>query len=156
MILEHDFSRRKFLRYTLVGGAVVPFLPGVSVMNEAHGAVFNFPADPENPSEEERIHLPKITLPPVVEDGSQASIVVEMDHPMEDDDHIKSIQILNFEDPVVIKGTFYFTPVNGQVYVGTQIRLAGGETTTVWVIAECSKHGKWAASKSVKVAAGGC
>ncbi|SVB54944.1 uncharacterized protein METZ01_LOCUS207798, partial [marine metagenome] len=25
-----------------------------------------------------------------------------------------------------------------------------------WVIAECNKHGKWAASKKVTVAAGGC
>ena len=74
---------------------------------------------------------------------------------MEDDDYIKSIQIMNFTDPVVMKGTFYFTPANGEVYFGTQIRLAGGEGT-VWVVAECNKHGKWAVGKSVKVAAGGC
>ncbi len=159
MILEDGLTRRNFLRYATAGGLVavplLPFLPETSLINEAHGAAFRFAKDPENLTDEERIHIPKVTMPPVVEDGAQAPIVVEMDHPMEDDDYIKSIQIMNFTDPVVMKGTFYFTPANGEVYFGTQIRLAGGEGT-VWVVAECSKHGKWAASKSVKVAAGGC
>ena len=155
MILYDEVTRRKFLRAAAAGGTAATLLPGMSLFDEAQGAVFNFPADPENPTEEERIHLPKVTLPPVVEDGSQAPIVVELDHPMEEDHYIKSVQVLNFTDPVVIKGKFYFTPMNGQAYMGTQIRLAGGEDT-VWVVAECSKHGKWAVSKSVKVAAGGC
>jgi sulfur-oxidizing protein SoxY len=103
----------------------------------------------------ERIHLPKVTLPPVVEDGTQASIIVSLDHPMEEDHYIKSIQILNFADPVVIKGKFYMTPLNGEAFISTQIRLAGGEGT-VWVVAECNKHGKWAANRTVNVAAGGC
>ena len=106
-------------------------------------------------TEMERIHLPKVTMPPVVEDGTQASIIVSLDHPMEEDHYIKSIQILNFADPVVIKGKFYMTPTNGEAFISTQIRLAGGEGT-VWVVAECNKHGKWAANKTVSVAAGGC
>ncbi len=101
------------------------------------------------------MHLPKISLPPVVEDGSQASIVCSVDHPMDEDHYIKSIQIMNFADPVVIKGKFYLTPNNGEAYISTQIRLSGGEGT-VWVVSECNKHGKWASSKNVSVAAGGC
>lgn len=120
-----------------------------------YGGVFNAPKDLENLTEMERIHLPKVTLPPVVEDGTQASIIVSLDHPMEEDHYIKSIQILNFADPVVIKGKFYMTPVNGEAFISTQIRLAGGEGT-VWVVAECNKHGKWAANRTVNVAAGGC
>ena len=103
----------------------------------------------------EAMHVPKIALPPVVEDGSQASIVCSVDHPMDEDHYIKSIQIMNFADPVVVKGKFYLTPANGEAYISTQIRLSGGEGT-VWVVAECSKHGKWIASKKVSVAAGGC
>ena len=106
-------------------------------------------------TELERIHVPKISLPPVVEDGSQASIVCSVDHPMDEDHYIKSIQIMNFADPVVVKGKFYLTPANGEAYISTQIRLSGGDGR-VWVIAECNKHGKWAASKKVNVAAGGC
>lgn len=150
-----EVTRRKFLAILAKGGLAASMLPGMALFQNAQGAVFNFPADSKNLSEDERIHLPKVTLPPVVEDGSQAPIVVEMDHPMDADHYIKSIQLLNFDDPVVIKGKFYFTPANGEAFIGTQIRLAGGEGT-VWVVAECNHHGRWAVSKTVKVAAGGC
>ncbi len=155
MTSEHDLARRKFLRYAVIGGIAVPFIPGMSLIDEAQGAIYRYPEDVANLAEEELLHLPQVTLPPVVEDGAQAPIVVQMNHPMEKDHYIKSIQILNYSDPVVIKGKFYFTPLNGEVYFGTQIRLAGGEST-VWTIAECSQHGKFAVSKTVKVAAGGC
>ena len=111
MPIQEDFSRRKFIRYSVVGGAVVPFLAGIPVDNEVYGGIFNFPKDFENMTEMERIHLPKVTMPPVVEDGTQASIIVSLDHPMEEDHYIKSIQILNFADPVVIKGKFYMTQI---------------------------------------------
>ncbi len=153
MLCNH--SRRDFLRYVMVGGVAVPltFAPGFFQLAQAKA--FNFAADPDNLTDLERIHLPKITLPPVVEDGSQAPIQVEMDHPMDEDHYITSLQIIGFNDPVQTKGNFYFTPLNGEAFISTQIRLAGGEST-VWVVAECNQHGRWAGSTSTKVAAGGC
>ena len=153
MNIHPGVTRRRFIRYAMVGGVAVPMYAS-TLTREALASV-QFPEDPANLTDLEKLHLPKVTLPPVVEDGSQAPIVVEMDHPMEDDHYITSVQILNFDDPVVIKGKFFFTPVNGEVYLGTQIRLNGGESK-VWVIAECNQHGRWATSKGVKVAAGGC
>ena len=147
-------SRRRFLRYAMVGGVAVPMYAATVLGNDARANI-QLPADPDALTDLERLHIPKVTLPPVVEDGAQAPIVVEMDHPMDDDHYIRSIQILNFDDPIVIKGKFYFTPANGEAYLGTQIRLNGGEGT-VWVIAECNQHGRWATSRGVKVAAGGC
>jgi len=157
MKIDNQLSRRRFLHFASVGGIAVPvYAASLATMpRAASGAVFQMPVDPGNLSDLEKLHVPKVTLPPVVEDGAQAPIVVEMDHPMEPDHYIKSIQILNFNDPVVIKGKFYFTPANGEVYLGTQIRLAGGESK-VWVIAECNQHGRWAIDKDTKVAAGGC
>ncbi len=148
-------TRRDFLRYAMVGGIAVPVTWGLGLLRPAHAKAFNFIADPQNMSAMERMHLAKVTLPPVVEDGGQAPIQVEMDHPMDDDHYIKSIQIVSFNDPVQTKGQFYFSPANGEAFIGTQIRLNGGEST-VWVIAECNQHGKWASSKDTKVAAGGC
>ena len=116
---------------------------------------FHIPADINNLTEIEKIHVPRVTIPPVVEDGNQAPIVVRVDHPMEENHYIKSIQILNFNDPIVIKGQCFFTPMSGEAYLGTQIRLAGGESR-VWVVSECNQHGKYATYKDVKVAAGGC
>ena len=150
-----DFTRRKFLNYSMVGGVALPLLSLMNCQNVAHGGVFQTAKDLENMTDLEQMHVPKISLPPVVEDGSQASIVCSVDHPMDGDHYIKSIQIMNFADPVVIKGKFYLTPNNGEAYISTQIRLSGGEGT-VWVVSECNKHGKWASSKNVSVAAGGC
>ena len=154
MVCKHIQSRRQFLRYAMIGGVAVP-VTSLGLLNMAHAKAFNFAADPDNLTDMERMHLPQITLPPVVEDGSQAPIQVTVDHPMEEDHYIKSIQIINFTDPVQTKGKFYFTPANGEPFIGTQIRLNGGESS-VWVVAECNQHGKWATSSNTKVAAGGC
>ena len=148
-------SRREFLRYAMIGGIAVPITVSMGLLNTAEAKVFQFAEDPENLTELARLHIPQVSLPPVVEDGSQAPIQVQMEHPMEEDHYIRSIQIVNFSDPVQTKGTFYFSPANGQAFLGTQIRLNGGEST-VWVVAECNQHGKWATSKFTKVAAGGC
>jgi sulfur-oxidizing protein SoxY len=155
MNIDGFVSRRRFLSYASVGGIAVPVFATTVMPDVAMASAFQLPANPESLTDLEKMHVPQVTLPPVVEDGSQAPIVVELDHPMEPDHYIKNIQIMNFTDPVVIKGKFYFTPVNGEVYLGTQIRLAGGEAK-VWVVAECNQHGKWATSRETKVAAGGC
>ena len=139
-------KRRSFLFGILL---TIPYF------DQVWASSFHIPSDINNLTEIEKIHVPKVTLPPVVEDGNQAPIVVRIDHPMEENHYIKSIQILNFKDPVVIKGQCFFTPMSGEAYFGTQIRLAGGESR-VWVVSECNRHGKYATYKDVKVAAGGC
>ena len=60
MVIKEDFSRRKFIRYSVIGGAVVPLLSGIPYENEVYGGVFNAPKDLENLTEMERIHLPKV------------------------------------------------------------------------------------------------
>ena len=153
--MSFDFERRDFLRYAMVGGIAVPMTFASGLWTSAQAGTFNFPKDPTNPTDFEKEHMPKITLPPVVEDGSQAPIEISMDHPMEPDHYIRQIQIVGFNDPVQTKGNFYLSHLNGQAFIGTQIRLNGGESS-VWVIAECNQHGRWAASKDTQVAAGGC
>lgn len=91
----------------------------------------------------------------IAEDGSNVPIVVSMDHPMEPDHYISSIHIVNFKDPIVSKGIYRFTPASGQAYIGTQIRMDGGDSE-IFVIAECTKHGRWVASRTLKVSLGGC
>ena len=152
--MTHLHTRRDFLRYMMVGGVAVP--AGFGLIDESYASAFNFVLDPANPTELENMHLARVTLPPVVEDGSAAPVQVElMNHPMDDDHYIKSIQIVSFNDPVQTKGIFYLSPANGEAFLSTQIRLNGGEST-VWVITECNQHGRWATSKYTKVAAGGC
>ena len=139
-------KRRSFLCGILL---TIPYF------DQVWASSFHIPSDINNLTEIEKIHVPRVTIPPVVEDGNQAPIVVRVDHPMVENHYIKSIQILNFNDPIVIKGQCFFTPMSGEAYFATQIRLAGGESR-VWVVSECNQHGKYATYKDVKVAAGGC
>ena len=111
--------------------------------------------DPNNPTDLEKQHLINIRLPVIAEDGANVPIIVSIVHPMEPDLFIKYIRILNFNDPVVNKGIFSFTPANGQAYISTQIRMDGGDPD-VFVACECNQHGKWYASKKLKVSLGGC
>ncbi|MEM7127567.1 MAG: thiosulfate oxidation carrier protein SoxY [Chloroflexota bacterium] len=117
------------------------------------GTDFNFVQDIDNPTEAE--HIIKMRLPIIAEDGANVPVIMSMEHPMESDHYIKSLQIFNFNDPVVSKGIFHLSPANGQAYFSTQLRLDGGDIQ-IFVVAECSQHGKWVGSDTLKVSLGGC
>ena len=51
-----NFSRRKFINYTMVGGLMIPLLSVIPSSNDVHGAIFQTPKDLENLTELERIH----------------------------------------------------------------------------------------------------
>ena len=68
---DEGFSRRRFLRYAMVSGVAVPVFASTGLSRNAHASI-QLPADPDNLSGLEQLHIPKVTLPPVVEDGSQA------------------------------------------------------------------------------------
>lgn len=161
MASEQSVSRRRFLRTAAVlgvGGAVAAVLglpERVAAEPPKNMQYFKAVRDPKAPTAEEKEHLINIRLPAIAEDGANVPIVVSLNHPMQPDHYIKSIQIVNFNDPIVGKGVYRFTPANGQAYIGTQLRMDGGDAE-VFVIAECSKHGKWVASKKLKVSLGGC
>lgn len=113
------------------------------------------PSDPSHPTEFERMHVPLVRMPEVIEDGANVPCFVEMDHPMEPDHYITSVRILDYQDPIIWKGTFHFTPASGAVYLYSQLRLDSGRST-VYAIAECNRHGLWVGSAEVDVAVGGC
>ncbi len=162
MVKYRLMSRRRFLYLALASSAsgALAALFGLDARRLAAQApayeFFNVVKDPANPTALEKEHIVDVRLPLIAEDGANVPIVVSLpDHPMTADDYIKSIQIVNFKDPIVSKGIYHFTPANGLAYLSTQIRMDGGDPT-VYVIAECSKHGKWVTSKQLKVSLGGC
>lgn len=102
----------------------------------------------------ERLHLPRLRLPVVTENGAKVPIVVEMTHPMEPGHYIRSIRVDNDSDPVPSKGTFHLTPANGQVYLSFQARMHYG-MSEVSVTAECNLHGRWSSRRSITIPEGG-
>ena len=153
-------SRRKFLhRTTLLGLSTLalsaagyePLL--AQALSTPH---FNFIADVDNATALELDHIVRIRMPILSGDGANVPIIISLEHPMEPEHYIKRLQIFNFDDPVISKGIYEFSPANGIAYLSTQIRLDESEDAEVFVVAECSQHGKWVASKSLKVTLGGC
>jgi hypothetical protein len=76
---------------------------------------------------------------------------------MEPDHHIARVTVVNERDPVPLKGTFELTPLSGTVHLAFQARIDEG-VSLVAVTAECSLHGAWTTTATVRVAdgAGGC
>jgi len=131
------FSRRAILRGTLLGTGSFLFRP---VLVAAQGL--------------EREHQPTLDLPILAEDPTAVPVLVWVDHPMELDHFITSIEITLETDPVARKGTFLFTPANGRARVAFQMRSGVGGL--VKATAECSRHGRFVGTREVHVAEGGC
>ena len=134
-------SRREALRALVLGGlAAWPSTAAAQARGRAA------PGDPA--------HRIQVDAPILADDPVAVPLTVSVEHPMEPDHYIKSLDILLATDPVPKKGTFQFTPLSGRASVAYQMRSGqGGEMT---VVAECSQHGRFEARQTVRVAPGGC
>ena len=153
-------KRRDFLKLAAsgIGGLTAVSFGLGSVFAQGSGPYehFNSVMDPESPTDLEKEHLINIRIPVIAEDGANVPIIISMEnHPMDPDHYIKNVHIYSFNDPVISKGVFHFTPANGLAYISTQVRMDGGDPT-IFVVCECSQHDKWVASKQLKVSLGGC
>ena len=101
-----------------------------------------------------RAHRPVIDTPTLAEDPSAVPLQVSVNHPMEPEHSIRSIEIRLDNDPVPHKGTFLFTPANGQAAAAFHMRSGAGGVLKV--TAECSRHGRFVATKETRVTEGGC
>lgn len=152
--------RREFLKLSATGLGVtalsMAFTWKAFAQSGDDDSPFNFISDPDNPNDLEKEHLINLRLPVIAEDGSNVPLTATMEnHPMEPDHYIKSFNIYNFNDPVISKGLFSFSPANGMAHLATQVRMDGGDAN-VFVVAECTKHGKWVRHGTLKVSLGGC
>lgn len=102
----------------------------------------------------EREHQVQLDLPILSDEPTAVPIQVWVDHPMEPDHFIRSIEVALEVDPVPYKGKFRFTPGNGRAWVAFQMRSGAGGL--VKAVAECSMHGRFVGTKALKVVEGGC
>jgi len=105
-------------------------------------------------SRSDREHRIDLDMPILSEEPAAVPIRVGLDHPMEPDHYIQSIEISIDRDPVPAKGKFLFTPANGRPWVSYQMRSGTGGV--VKAVAVCSRHGEVSASHEVRVIEGGC
>jgi sulfur-oxidizing protein SoxY len=131
MGLEPLLDRRRFLVVT--SSALVP----ASAWAQA-------PAD----------HQIKLDIPLLSEDATGVPVAFSVDHPMEADHYIRSVEVTLAADPIPSKGTYLFTPTNGRAAAAFKMRSGAGGR--VQAVAECTKHGKFSATRDIRVAEGGC
>jgi predicted secreted protein len=102
----------------------------------------------------DREHRIDLDVPILSEEPTAVPIRVGLDHPMEPDHHIQSIEVSIDRDPVPAKGRFLFSPANGRAWVAYQMRSGTGGL--VKAVAVCNRHGEFLASREVRVVDGGC
>ena len=158
-MMQQTITRRIFLKRAAsvgLGAMALSFAPARALFaQEGLPEEFQFVQDVDNPTPLEAEHIINLRLPIIAQDGANVPVIISMEHPMEPDHYIKSLQIFNFNDPVISKGIVHLTPANGQAFFSTQLRLDGGDPR-IFVVAECSQHGKWVGGETLKVSLGGC
>jgi predicted secreted protein len=99
-------------------------------------------------------HRLQIDLPVLADDPVAVPLQISVDHPMEPDHFIRSLEVSLETDPVGYKGKFFFTPANGRAWVAFHFRSGIGGV--VKVVGECTRHGRFTGAREVRVAEGGC
>ncbi len=131
-------NRRKFLAGSLVAGLWPALVSrGSWAQEKGNGA-----------------HRPQIDLPVLAEDPVAVPLQISVDHPMESDHFIRSLEVSLETDPVAYKGKFFFTPANGRAWVAFHFRSGIGGV--VKVVGECTRHGRFTGAREIRVAEGGC
>jgi predicted secreted protein len=102
----------------------------------------------------DREHRIDLDVPILSEEPAAVPIRVGVDHPMEPDHYIQSIEVSIDRDPVPAKGKFLFSPANGRPWAAYQMRSGTGGL--VKAVAVCNRHGEFLASHEVRVVEGGC
>jgi predicted secreted protein len=105
-------------------------------------------------SRTDREHRIDLEIPILSEEPAAVPIRVGVDHPMDPDHYIQSIEVSIDRDPVAAKGKFLFSPANGRAWVAYQMRSGTGGL--VKAVAVCNRHGEFLASREVRVVDGGC
>ena len=95
-----------------------------------------------------------LDLPEIAENGNQVKVSFEMDSPMTETDHVKTVYILADGNPSPNVAKFSFTPEMGSCSATTRMRLS--KTQNVYLLAANNNEQFFMTSAKVKVTIGGC
>ena len=95
-----------------------------------------------------------LDLPEIAENGNQVKVSFEMDSPMTDSDHIKTVYILADGNPSPNVAKFTFTKEMGSCSATTKMRLS--KTQNVYLLAANNNEQYFMTYAKVKVTIGGC
>jgi len=96
----------------------------------------------------------KLEVPPLVENGNTVPLVVTVDHPMTEANHVKAIYLFNEKNPQPNIANFHLGPRAGVAKVSTRIRLADSQKVTA--IAQLNDGSFWSDEADVIVTLAAC
>jgi len=92
--------------------------------------------------------------PIIAENGGVVPIIIKVDSPMTDADHVKSVSLFVQNNPSPEVAVFHFSPANGTAEIKVNCRMA--KTSKVVAVATMSDGSAFQADKTIKVTIGGC
>jgi sulfur-oxidizing protein SoxY len=103
-----------------------------------------------------RVSPGKVTLelPPLVENGNTVPLVVKVESPMTETDHVRAIHVFAEKNPQPNVVSVFLGPRAGRAGVSTRMRLA--DTQAVIAIAELSDGSFWSERADVVVTLAAC
>jgi sulfur-oxidizing protein SoxY len=96
----------------------------------------------------------KLDVPPLVENGSTVPLIVSVESPMTEADHVKAIHVFNEKNPQPHVFSARLGPRSGRAIVGTRIKL--GDSQRIVAIAETSDGRFWSGGADVIVTLAAC
>jgi sulfur-oxidizing protein SoxY len=136
----------------VVGNILVASLSfGASVDAQAEDSELIRRLTQRMPIESPRVRL---EMPPVFANGYTVPLTLEVDSPMTQRDYVRLVHVLAPRNPIILVGSFEFTPQSGRARVSTRVRLA--EPQNVLAAAEMSDGAVLMTKTWVKVDTNGC
>ncbi len=96
----------------------------------------------------------KLTVPEIAENGAVVPVKIEVDHPMDGENYVKSIHVIATKNTNVRCADVMLTPLNAKGYFATRIKL--GTSQDVMALVGLSNGEFIKVQKPVKVTIGGC
>lgn len=148
-------SRRQFLGFTLgalaAGEAAAQLAPNIAALRQAalEEAVRKVVGDAKV-----QVGRVKLDVPPLIDNGNTVPIVVAVESPMTEADHVRAIHVFTEKNPQPYILTAHLGPRAGRARVATRARIA--DTGKVIAIAQMSDGSFWSETLSVVVTLSAC
>ncbi len=95
-----------------------------------------------------------LDIPVLVENGNSVPLVVSVDSPMTEADHVTTIALFNQRNPLPEIALFQLGPRAGNAWVSTRIRL--GDSQTIVAVARMKDGTLWSTSAELIVTLPAC
>lgn len=95
-----------------------------------------------------------LDMPVLVENGNSVPLVVSVDSPMTEADHVTTIALFNQRNPLPEIALFQLGPRAGKAWVSTRIRL--GDSQTIVAVARMKDGTLWSTSAELIVTLPAC